>query len=307
MIKQPLEKSIWLVTLLRQFERLTLAAINQHWERSGLNETGGPMPRRSFINLREDVNRYFNITVACDRSSYEYYLEESEHDRRLTSMLLDTRALGDAINASRSVSELIFLEEIPSARDYLTLMVEALKGCHPVVMDYAPYFRATTSKAVVLHPYCMKLFRQRWYVTGLVPRDKTVKTYALDRITKATARDETFERPVDFSPADYYRDAYGIVVAPTPAQRVRLKVTDRQAKYLRGLPLHHSQRETLVDNGFSIFEYDIKISRDFVEELLSHGASIQVLDPPELRQLVIKELHSTLQCYETPTDTTSAP
>ena len=76
-----------------------------------------------------------------------------------------------------------------------------------------------------------------------------------------------------------------------------LRVDSRQAKYLRALPLHHSQRETLSD-GYSLFSYRIKISYDFVQELLSYGSAVTVVRPPELRAMVVTSLKAALDNYE---------
>jgi len=76
-----------------------------------------------------------------------------------------------------------------------------------------------------------------------------------------------------------------------------LKVDSRQAKYFRALPLHHSQSETLAD-GFSLFHYRLKISDDFVQELLSYGPKVTVLRPAELRAIMISSLSESLANYE---------
>ena len=49
---------------------------------------------------------------------------------------------------------------------------------------------------------------------------------------------------------------------------VRLRVESRIAKYLRALPLHHSQQE-MVGDGYSIVTLRLRITTDFVKALLS--------------------------------------
>ena len=76
-----------------------------------------------------------------------------------------------------------------------------------------------------------------------------------------------------------------------------LKVDPRQAKYFRALPLHHSQEE-FVHDSFSIFRFRLRLTQDFVEELLSHGPRVTVMEPPELRAMVKTELSEALKGYE---------
>jgi len=57
-----------------------------------------------------------------------------------------------------------------------------------------------------------------------------------------------------------------------------------QAKYLRALPLHHSQKEVETNDRHSTFTYYIKPTFDFMQELLSHGADVEVLCPAWFRK-----------------------
>ncbi|MBR6431496.1 MAG: WYL domain-containing protein, partial [Muribaculaceae bacterium] len=70
-----------------------------------------------------------------------------------------------------------------------------------------------------------------------------------------------------------------------------------QAKYFRALPLHSSQQEEVHDN-YSLFTYNMRITYDLKEELMSHGASIEVLEPKELKMLIHDELERALKNYQ---------
>ena len=147
------------------------------------------------------------------------------------------------------------------------------------------------------HPYFLKIFRQRWYVTGLNVGEDKIKTYALDRIVSMHVVDEHYSIPEYFDAAAYSKDSFGIVFNRGEVKDVILRVDARQAKYFRALPLHHSQRETLSD-GYSLFSYRMKLSEDFVQELLSHGSSVTVVRPPELRAMITSSLRASLANYE---------
>ncbi|MCM1449112.1 MAG: WYL domain-containing protein [Clostridiales bacterium] len=288
---------MWLVNLLRRYGRLTRAEINEHWHSSSLSN-GRDMPRRTFFNLREGISNLFHINIGYDIHTYQYYLEEDDHTRNLTSWMVHTQALSDMFASSRDVSHLIFLEDVPSARSHLELLVEALKEHRPLKFDYAPYTRSTPSHDVVVEPYFLKLFKQRWYVTGRAVKDgDAIKTYALDRMIAPSLLNDTYEIPATFDAETYFSDSFGIVFTHSEVKDITLRVEARQAKYFRAVPLHHSQTEKVHDT-YSIFTYRMKISPDFVEELLSHGARVTVLQPPELRAMVIEELQAALQSYD---------
>lgn len=288
---------MWLVELLRRYDRLTRSEINSHWRRSTLGN-GRDLPRRSFFNIRDEVEELMQVSIQCDPATYEYYLEELDPNaRNITSWLVHTSTLNDVLSGARDVSHLIFMEDVPSARSYLKPVAEALKDRNSIRFDYAPYSRSTPSRGVELEPYFLKLFKQRWYVTGRAVRDgDTIKTYALDRMQALTTLNETYEIPEDFHPEDYFKDSFGIVFTHGDVKDIKLKVDSRQAKYFRALPLHPSQQEMIHDT-YSIFTYRMKISADFVQELLSHGPRVTVISPPELKAMIVNDLHQSLANY----------
>lgn len=293
-----LHRAIWLVDLLRRYGRLTRSEINEHWRRCPFSN-GRDLPRRSFFNYRDEIESLFNIQVLADPETYEYYLAENEHQRNMTSWLLHASALNEAITNSRDVAEHIFMEDVPSARSHLNLMINSLREKRVVRFDYAPYTRSTPSRGVEVEPYFLKLFKQRWYVTGRAVSEGLIKTYALDRIVKAALKTTTYEIPADFDAETYFRDSFGIVFTQGEVKNIMIKVDSRQAKYFRALPLHHSQHEMIHDT-YSIFTYRMKISPDFIQELLSYGPKVTVLQPPELRAMIVSELRATLANYPDP-------
>ena len=108
---------------------------------------------------------------------------------------------------------------------------------------------------------------------------------------------ETFVIPEDFDAESYTKYSFGIIFSQGEIKNVSIKTDSRQAKYLRALPLHQSQQEMIHDT-YSIFNYRLRITPDFVQELLSHGPSITVLDPPELKAMVVTSLEESLANYK---------
>ncbi len=175
-------------------------------------------------------------------------------------------------------------------------MVSALKEKHPIRFTYRPYTRLSPSKGVVIEPYFLKIFRQRWYITGRNTSDSLIKTYALDRMEEVTILDTSFNDD-DFNPADYVSDSFGIIYSMGTTHDIVLRTDARQAKYFRALPLHHSQTETIHDE-YSEFHLRLRLTPDFVQELLSLGARVKVIAPAELRAMMKSELRNALAQYE---------
>ncbi len=297
MAKNVINKYIWIVDTIQRYGRITREELNNLWVNSSLSD-GNPMSRRTFYNYRQGIAETFNIDIENDTSTYEYYIasDESGQSSRMLNLLLDSASMSGLLRDSHDVSNRIILEDVPSARTNLPLVMQALKACNRITFSYRAYNRVNTSFGVTIEPYCVRLFKQLWYVIGYNIKDKKIKTYSLDRMNDVNINPDTFIMPADFDGTSYFNDCFGIMTSHGKAKDIVLRVSPQKAKYLRALPLHHSQHEEIHDQ-FSLFHYHLFITNDFVAEILSHGAEVQVVSPIELRAIVITQLRNALNQY----------
>lgn len=296
MAKDLFNRYIWLVDTIRRYGRITRQELDECWQRSEFSR-GEKLPRRTFYNYRQAVEDLFKISIECDQSTFEYYIREDDsHNSSVTDWLLNSAVMNDILVNSRSVSSKIFIEEVPSAREFLAPVIEALREHHPIKFTYHSYSRSKPTPGVVLEPYFLKIFRQRWYVTGLHRGEKRVKTYALDRMSDLLILPDTFDDDPSFDAEEYFRYSFGIVFAQSDVKRIGLRTDPRQAKYFRALPLHHTQEEAVHDE-YSNFYYRMRITPDLVQEILSYGSRVTVLEPPELKAMLRLELQESLKNY----------
>ena len=297
MARNMLSRYIWLIDTIRRYGTITREKLNELWMLSPYSD-GSPLPRRTFYNYRQAIEELFNINIECNTSTYEYSIDSGD-DRHesMTDWLLNSAAMSNVLSSVSDVSDRIFLEDVPSARLYLSQVISALRENHPVRFTYRPYTRLNPTKDVIVEPYFLKIFKQRWYVTGRNVKDDKIKTYALDRMEDVKIEDDTFVVDKSFDLESYVRDTFGIVFSQGEPKEVVLRADTRQSKYLRALPLHHSQREVMHDE-YSLFYKKLRLTPDFVQELLSYGPNIQVVSPPELKAMVVTQLRDALAKYE---------
>lgn len=290
----------WLVDLLRRCGRLSRAEINRRWSESTIGN-GTSFCRRTFYNYRTAILDLFGVMVEYDSRTREYYIDEADdHSTRgtlsVTDWLLNSAAISGMLSDARSISSRIFLEQVPSARHNLAPIIDAVKNNRAIRFSYHPFSRSLPSAGIIVEPYLLKLFRQRWYVAGRNVAENRIKTYALDRIGRVEVTDYDFTMNPSFNPAEYFAHSFGIVVDSSEPRAVALKADSRQAKYLRALPLHPSQQE-MVHNGYSVFHYTLQLTPDFLQELMGLGPYVTVLSPPELRTMLTERLRQTLALY----------
>lgn len=294
-----LNRYVWILETIRRYGRITLKELNRRWEETGFS-AGGNLPRRTFYKYRNVIEELFGVNIECDRSTFEYYIAETDDDRsRVTEWMFNNAAVNSILADSSEIADRILVEDVPSSREYLAPVLDAIKGNLRIRFTYYSYSRPLPKSGILYEPYFLKLFRQRWYVTGreINGRDKFIRTYALDRMSDVNLTDEKFVFPKDFNVRSYTKDSFGIVFDTGELSDVRLKASARRAKYLRALPLHHSQKEVMTDDSSTVFSFHIKITPDFIEELLSMGADIIVEAPDSLRKMVSSRLAEALNAY----------
>ena len=298
MVRNLINRYVWLVDTISRYGRITLKDLNEAWLNSPLSEDR-PLARRTFFHYRDAVEEMFDINIKCDKSTFEYYIDDSdgEQNARLRSWLVDSVSMSGMLSDAHDISGRIILENVPSAREHLPGVIDALKQNRRISFSYKSYTRSRPTDGIVLEPYFVKIFKQLWYVIGLNVKDGLIKTYALDRISRLNLLQDKFTMPGAIQPSEFFKDCFGIITNQNRAKRIVLRVEPTQAKYFRALPLHSSQQEEVHDH-YSLFSYKMRITYDLKEEIMSHGASIEVLEPRELKMLIRNELQQALQNYQ---------
>ena len=300
MAKDLFNRYIWIVDTIYRKGRLTFEEINEKWLRNEMSG-GRELPLRTFHTHRNAIEEMFDINIECDRrNGYLYYIENREDMERggVRSWLLNTFAVNSLINESHKLKSRILFEQIPSGQRYLTPVIEAMRDELTVEMTYQSFWRDEPNTFEV-EPYCVKIFKQRWYVVAGNPYYNTIRIYSLDRIQDLRITDRPFHFPEDFSPESYFEHAFGIIIEDgIEPCTVQLKVYGKQRKYLQTLPLHHSQEEIETAEDYSVFSYYLAPTFDFRQEILSHGEGIEALSPDWFRDDMKETVHKMEKFYD---------
>ncbi len=297
MARDLVSRYVWIVDTLNRYGHLTREEIDRLWMRSPQGD-GNPIPPRTFFHYRRAIEENFHIDILCNRNG-EYYIDHGDDDRNrlLTNWLLDSYAVNNAVKESHAASDRVLVEDVPSARDYLPIVLDAIGASEKIRFTYAGFNRSRPETDIVFHPYFVKRYKQRWYMVGLREKTGDIRTYALDRVKEMKLMSSNFEMPQDIDPSQFFDNIIGITLTKAPVRIVKIRATPQQAKYFRALPLHHSQQEEIHDK-YSIFTYRLKLNYELVHELLGYGAGVTALAPKELQVMITDELRRTLAQYE---------
>ena len=291
----------WLVNTIYRAKRITLAEINDKWQRTEMSE-GMPLSRTTFNRHKDAIEDIFGIFIDCDRrDGYRYYIgnEEVLRENSVQNWMLSTLTVNNLISESMSIQHRIVLENIPSEGEHLESAIAAMKENKKIEIRYRRY-QSAEARTFLLSPYCIKLFRQRWYLLGRFD-DSGFAMFSFDRMEGLTVTEEPFKMDKDFDASEFFGECYGVVIGDgSQPVRVVLRAFGRERYYLRDLPLHHTQKELPGDEGqdFADFELTVRPTTDFKGQLLSRGAWLKVLEPQWLADEIRQWHEDSARMYE---------
>jgi hypothetical protein len=294
------EKYVWLTSIIYEAgdEGISLEMINEKWKKCYLSDNE-ELARKSFNNWKTKIEEMFNILIECDRKNgYRYYIDMREEIEKhgIRSWLLDTISVSNLLNESKNLSPRILTEKIPSSQKYLQTLIGAMRDSEVLEMTYR-CFNNDKSATFSIEPYCLKVFKQRWYLLAYAPDLDSLRIYALDRIQKLHPTGESFVYPQEYDPAKTFDRFFGIIVNRDKPETIRIKASYEQSNYLKTLPLHATQEVEEENEDFTIFRYFLVPTFDFMQEILSLGSAVTVLEPKHFAQEIKEELKAALKNY----------
>ena len=295
-------KYVWLIETIYRARKITFKEINYRWVRDKEMSGGLDLPLRTFNNWRDAIRDMFGLRIENERCyDYRYYIENEEDltDNGLRSWIYSTYCVSNALAGCQGIKDRILLEYVPSGQQHLQPIIDAMKENRVLNITYYSYWKEGEFDFNV-QPYCVKLYRQRWYMVAQSEGYDEPRIYALDRIRQLSTTGDTFKMPRDWSAEQYFDGCFGIIADQSiDKQTVKLRVTADQAKYFRDLPLHQSQEEIERNDDFSIFQYFLRPAFDFQQELLLNGEEVEVLEPQWLRDEMAERIKEMSNLYKT--------
>lgn len=300
---------IWLIETIHQAGKISFAEINEKWRKR--EESGGvEFARTTFNRHRDAILDMFGVVIDCDRKDgYRYFIYNKEvlNSDSVANWLFSTLSVGNMLDENVAVQDRILIESVPSGDIHLKRIIKAMRESRRIMITYRRYGAASANSFSVA-PYCVKLFKRRWYVLARIDRpshDSTadrkdlLAVFALDRIENVELQKETFKIEPDFDALEYFGECFGIVVGDgTKPERIVLRAYGLEPYYMRDLPLHHTQREINATEEYTDFELYLRPTADFKSHLMSKGEWLQVIEPEWLSDDIQKWHQSAIDRYK---------
>ena len=298
MVTELLQKYIWLVQTFVRAGRngLSLSEIEDRWE----SRFDLPYSRRTFNNHRDAVEEVFGIRIECNRSTNRYYIDYSEDvsdENAETAWLINTFTVNSMLSMGKQrLSGRVSVEDIPSGHIFLTAIMEAMTDGVEIEIYYQKY-SAESAESLTLRPYAVKEFAKRWYLIAYCVEREGLRVYGLDRVRKLNVSGKGFKMPKGFDVDELFATSFGIYLPEGKAEVIKYRVSEKEAQFLRDLPLHKSQEEVERKDGLVTFSIFACPDKNMIMEFCKFGSRIEVLSPAGVRESVASELLAAARIY----------
>lgn len=182
--------------------------------------------------------------------------------------------------------------------NWLTPILDATSNHQPLKIAYRNYKNSEVEKTLIVHPWYVKQYNNRWFLFGLDDQKYYITNLALDRIQSLEITEEIPFVPnekIDFEV--YFKDVIGVTIPKADVEKIRivLQFTKGQFPYITSKPLHPSQ-EILSDEDCKL-AIEVRPTYELDQLILSFGPDVEVLEPTEYREYIKGKIVENLQKY----------
>lgn len=159
-------------------------------------------------------------------------------------------------------------------------------------------FKQTKPQKMILHPYYLKQYNNRWFLYGFNESINSISNLALDRIIEIKENNKSYieNQTIDFD--EYFDDVVGVTVSENQKPlRILLQISKELFPYIESKPIHGSQKIKEIKGNGAIIELSLQLNYEFISLIFSYGEDITVIEPVELKAMVKNKAESIIKNY----------
>jgi proteasome accessory factor B len=214
--------------------------------------------------------------------------------RNITSVLPDRYAAHLERIARVSLPLLHGARDYSSASAFMDGLQRALLHQYRVRLDYAKKGTGESERYEV-DPYTLVFHKGGMYLLGLAHNRSGMRLFAMERIRGIEVTRQRFEIPDEYQPETHFDSVFGLVRDKT--MRVRVRFSAEVAHTVRERLWRPDQKLKTGSDGRVTLEFEAAGEKEMVAWILSYGMHAEVLEPPELRQEVKRQVREMRQYY----------
>ncbi len=254
--------------------------------------------KRTFQRDLAEIRSLYDIDIQYDFSQKVYLIKETNtnngHER-----MLEAYDLFNVLKMSENYAQFIHFEKRKAqGSEYFGPILQAIKSKNVIRFTHLKFWDDFSTLREV-EPYLLKECKGRWYLVAKDIKDAKIKTFGLDRISELDILKKKQNTESNLDIENRFKNSFGIIDEENAVvETIELSFSAAQGKYVKAYPLHESQKTIFESESEIVFELSLKISYDFVQELMSFGEELEVLSPDTLRKEMKNALEKTIFYYQ---------
>ncbi|MEZ4757652.1 MAG: WYL domain-containing protein [Flavobacteriales bacterium] len=276
----------------------TFAQLQEH-----LQQHGFALSARTLQRDIEQIRVELGLEIGYDRTRNTYHLPATKEGRHSVLPLLERAVLGELLAASgsdlRSTADVVLMERngaLQGLQHWGTLL-RAIRERRWVEIAYQR-FQKEEGSSFRMRPFLLKEYGGRWYVLGLADGYDNPISLGLDRITGLVTTTKRFAATERAAVEAFYTNVIGVDASAGKVERVVLRFTPVQGKYVKALPLHPTQKVVKEDRESTVIELLVHPNRELHNELLAMGDGVRVMEPASLVKAIAKAHKAAAKQYK---------
>jgi predicted DNA-binding transcriptional regulator YafY len=147
-----------------------------------------------------------------------------------------------------------------------------------------------------ISPQRLVHYRENWYLDAWCHLRQDLRSFAVDAIRAAALLDEAALELTEDQLDAVLAAGYGIF-SGRDVQWAELRFSPQRARWVAAEQWHPQQRSRTEADGSYVLEIPYSDSRELIMDILKHGAQVEVIAPPDLREQVAAALRSAAAIY----------
>ena len=176
-------------------------------------------------------------------------------------------------------------DHIPDPTGIRETLLAAGRDRRPCAIVYAKS-GSEDMDARVIHPYCLVHAGGDWYAVGWCAVKEEMRVFRLDRIIEAAETDGSFQVPEDFGPLQYVT-ATRVYLAADDVE-VRVRYSPKIARWVRERAAAGMVGWEEEPDGSVVIRHRVADPHWVVSHALTYGPEAEILEPEELRDMVLE-------------------
>ena len=161
------------------------------------------------------------------------------------------------------------------------------------------YYTATRGQRSerVTHPYHLHFARGEWILIAHDENRDELRCFNIARIEELSECDQHFQRDLDFDAKQYVGEMF-VAERGDKLVEIAVRFDEYQSRYIRERTWHPQQKPLEEqDDGGVVLRFPASGLNEIARWVMGYGRHAQVLEPPQLRQIVRDHLRELSQIY----------